>query len=75
MNSLELLGEAQHKGRTHEVAQAMLPTAASVQGAEVSCPHVGACGQDRERRAGTLSSGDMAAFLNKPPGQIQACVH
>ena len=56
MNSLELLGvEAQHKGGAHEVAQAMLPTAASAQGAEVSRPHVGACGQDRERKAGTLS--------------------
>lgn len=69
VNSLELLGvEAKHKGGAHEVAQAMLPTAVSAQGAEVSRPHVGACGQDRERKAGTLSSGGMAAFLNQPLG-------
>ena len=69
VNSLELPEvEAQCEGRAHEVIQAIVPTAASAQGTGVSHPHVRACGAGQERKAGTLSSGSMAAFLNQPLG-------
>lgn len=69
VNSLELLEvEAQHKGKAQEVIQAILPMAASVQGAEVSRPHIRACGAGQERKAGTLSSGARVAFLSQPLG-------
>lgn len=50
MNSLEFLEvEAQHEGKA-EVIQAILPTAASVQGAEVAVPTSGPAEQDRRGR-------------------------